>query len=192
MKELVFFLEEDSARAMLQSMLPRLLHPDIQVRYVVFEGKQDLEKQLPRRLRGYLNPNARFLVLRDQDSFPDCQNLKRRLHVLCMQAGRETASLIRIACRELEAFYLADLLAVQRGLGIARLEQQQLSAKFRAPDKLESPSAELSRLTSGRYSKVGGSRLIGEYLDLDNTRSASFRNLVAGIRRLQQELLAHP
>ena len=69
--ELVFFLEEPSAKAMLQGVIPRLL-PDIEVRYIVFEGKQDLEKRLPIRLRAWQNPESRFLVLRDQDS-GDCK-----------------------------------------------------------------------------------------------------------------------
>ncbi len=46
MKSLVFFLEEPSARAMLEGLLPRLLPDGWLVRYIVFEGKQDLEKQL--------------------------------------------------------------------------------------------------------------------------------------------------
>lgn len=40
MKELVFFLEEPSAQAMLQGLLPRMLAPDIHVRLIPFEGKQ--------------------------------------------------------------------------------------------------------------------------------------------------------
>lgn len=71
MKELVFLLEEASAGAMLESLLPRILQPGIRHRLIVFEGKQDLEKQLYRRLRAYLNPQARFIVLRDQDCAPD-------------------------------------------------------------------------------------------------------------------------
>ncbi|MEY2633463.1 MAG: hypothetical protein RIR00_2117 [Pseudomonadota bacterium] len=79
MKELVFLLEEDSARAMLQSLLPRLLSPEIGFRLIPFQGKQDLEKQCVRRIRGYINPEARFIVLRDQDSAPDCRVIKSRL-----------------------------------------------------------------------------------------------------------------
>ena len=46
MSELVFMLEEQSARAMLEGLLPKLLPAEVTPRYVVFEGKQDLEKQL--------------------------------------------------------------------------------------------------------------------------------------------------
>lgn len=72
MKELVFLLEEQSAKAMLESLLPRLLDGNVSYRCITFEGKQDLEKQLTRRIRSYQNEQARFIVLRDQDSHPDC------------------------------------------------------------------------------------------------------------------------
>ena len=60
MKELVFLLEEESAKAMLLGLLPRVLDPQVQTRLMVFEGKQDLEKQMVKRLRGY-----RFHALRE-------------------------------------------------------------------------------------------------------------------------------
>jgi len=44
MKRLIFFLEEASAKAMLEVFLPRILPTDIRCRYHVFEGKSDLEK----------------------------------------------------------------------------------------------------------------------------------------------------
>lgn len=192
MRELVFFLEEASAKAMLEGLLPRLLDPSVQTRLIAFEGKQDLEKQLTKRMRGYLNPHARFLVLRDQDSAPDCTVVKRKLLGLCADAGRDGASVVRVACRELEAMYVADLAAVEQALDLPGLRKQQNSAKFRQPDHLGSPSHELSRLTRGQYQKVGSSVRIGQHLDLDNTRSPTFKNLVGGIRRLQAELLSMP
>lgn len=44
MRELVFLLEEASAKAMLESLLPRILHEETRFRCIPFEGKQDLEK----------------------------------------------------------------------------------------------------------------------------------------------------
>lgn len=38
--------------------------------------------------------------------------------------------------------------------------------------------------------KIGSSRAIGKHLNIENTRSPSFRNLIAAIRRMQCELLA--
>lgn len=183
MTELVFLLEEPSARAMLEGLLPRLGVAVPPTRYMVFEGKSDLGKHLTRRLRGYLNPEARFVVIRDQDAAPDCRAVKARLVEACRAAGRPDA-LVRIFCRELEAVYLADLRAVEGALGMSGLADRQRDAKFRVPDALASPSRGMAALTRGRYQKIGGSRAIGPLLDVDNPRSPSFRALIAGLRRL--------
>lgn len=188
MRELVFLLEEASAKAMLESLLPRMLGQETKFRCIPFEGKQDLEKQMVRKIRGYQNEHARFIVLRDQDNHPDCTVVKRKLLDLCNESGKAGRCLVRIACRELETLYLADLQAVEKALEIQGLARHQGSRKFRAPDALGSPSKELKTLTGNRYEKVAGSRAIGLHLSLDSDRSPSFRNLIAAIRRLENEL----
>lgn len=188
MMELVFLLEEPSAKAMLESLLPRMLKKETQFRCIPFEGKQDLEKQLIRKIRAYQNDRARFIVLRDQDSNPDCTTVKSKLLDLCDKSGKAPRCLVRIACRELEAFYLADLEAVEQALEMNGLARQQQNRKFRAPDLLGSPSRELKLLTGNRYEKVAGSRAIGRHLSVDNGRSPSFRNLIAAIWRMEGEL----
>lgn len=189
MRELVFLLEEESAKAMLESLLPRMLNSEISPRLLAFEGKQDLEKQMARKMRGYINQHARFIVLRDQDATPDCRVVKRALLARCKKAGKQSVSIVRIACRELETFYLADLAAVEAGLGLNGLVKQQKTAKFRRPDELQNPSKELIALTKAQYQKVSGSRTIGKHLEVDNERSSSFKNLIAGIKRMERELL---
>ncbi len=182
MSELVFLLEEPSAREMLNGLLPRLLPDGLTVRYIVFEGKSDLEAQLVRRLQYYRVPGARFIVLRDKGA-ADCHAVKAGLVEKCKQAHRPNA-LVRIACHELESWYLADLAAVEQGLGIPRLAAHQAKRKYRTPDALANAADELARLTGRRYQKVGGSRAIGPYLDPDNTRSRSFEVFFAGLRRI--------
>jgi len=188
-KELVFLLEEESAKAMLESLLPRILNPEIKPRLLAFEGKQDLEKQMVRRMKGYINPYARFIVMRDQDNHRDCKALKVTLVQKCQDAGKADFSIVRVACRELESFYLADLAAIEVSLKITGLTKHQQTAKYRTPDLLGSPSNELAKLTKQSCRKVSGSREIGKYLDLENTRSDSFRNLISGVRSMEQELL---
>jgi hypothetical protein len=183
MRELVFFLEEPSAAAMLEGLLPKIIPEDVTPRFITFEGKQDLEKQLAKRLRGYRNPNALFVVMRDQDADPDCKVVKRRVAHLCRNAGRSSV-LVRIACRELEAFYLGDLAAVEQGLDAPGIARQQQTRRFRTPDQVVSPKMELRNLTKHQYQPVAGSRAIGRHLDPENDRSHSFHNLVLGIRRL--------
>lgn len=130
MRELVFFLEEESAKFMLQGLWPRLAPSDREIRpiFIVFDGKQDLEKQLPRKLSRYLNPEAGFIVLRDQDS-GDCAPIKRRLVGICETHCRSRPFLVRIACRELESWYLAQFTAVEQGLGVKGLSKQQEKRK---------------------------------------------------------------
>lgn len=189
MRELVFLLEEPSAKAMLESLLPRVLRTETHFRCIPFEGKQDLEKQLMRKIRGYQNEQARFIVLRDQDSHPDCKAIKAKLLELCDASGKAARCLVRVACRELETFYLGDLQAVEEALEIPGLAKHQLSKKFKAPDGSGNPSKELKSLTGGRYEKVSGSRAIGRCLAPDNPRSPSFRNLITAIRSSETLLL---
>ena len=65
MKTLVFCLEEPSAKAMLEGVLPRMLPGSLAVKFIIFKGKQDLEKQLVKRLRGWRAPDTQFVVMRD-------------------------------------------------------------------------------------------------------------------------------
>lgn len=188
MKNLVFLLEEPSARTMLQGILPRLLPEQVSFRCIVFEGKQDLEKNLVRRISGYRVPNSIFIVLRDQDS-GDCLLIKKRLLKLC-EKSKKSPVLVRIACRELESWYLADLEAVEKGLELSNIAKYQNKKKYRAPDYLSSPSKELERLTNGTYQKISGSRCIGPFLDLNNKRSNSFRIFITGIQTII--LQSHP
>jgi len=182
MKTIVFFLEEPSAREMLAGVLPRILPEHMQVRYIVFQGKQDLEKNLQKKLRGWLMPDSIFVVMRDQDS-GDCRAIKARLLGLCQASGREKV-LVRVACRELESFYLGDLAAVERGLGLRGLKSQQQERKFRNPDLLGNPAEVLFKLTNNVYDKIAGSRAIAPHLNLTANCSTSFNVLLSGIKNL--------
>ncbi|MBG0776251.1 MAG: DUF4276 family protein [Desulfovibrionaceae bacterium] len=184
MSTLVFCLEEPSAKAMLEGVLPRLLSGRNDYRFIVFEGKQDMQRELRRKLLLWQAPDSRFIVVRDQDS-GDCVAVKRALRDICRNAHRPEA-LVRIACHQLESFYLGDLAAVEAGLGVRGLGQRQRTKKFRNPDMLSNAPQELERLTGNRYQKVGGSRGIGPHLRLTGNASRSFCALLEGIRRLDQ------
>ncbi|MBS9783454.1 MAG: DUF4276 family protein [Pasteurella sp.] len=181
MTQLVFFLEEPSAREMLKGLLPKILPKNISCQYVVFEGKQDLEKRLPIRLRAWQDPTAKFIVMRDKDS-GDCIEIKNNLRQKCINAGHPDV-LIRIACHELESFYLGDLKAVEQAFKIKKLSLQQRRSKFRNPDYLGNPAQELKKLVPS-YQKVSGSRIIGPLLDVENNCSTSFKVLVSGIKTI--------
>lgn len=181
MKTLVVFLEEPSAAALLKVLLPPLLPSGCGLKCITFEGKQDLERNLERKLRSWLMPDTLFLVMRDRDS-EDFRIVKKRLVDICCRAGHPHA-VVRIACGELESFYLGDLEAVTSAFG-CRMPSDN-SAKFRDPDHLNNAADELKRLTGGAYQKISGSREIARFLKTDGTnRSRSFNVLLEGVRRL--------
>ena len=111
--KIVFMLEEPSAKSMLQVIVPKIIPKHIQVQYVSFDGKTNLEKELERKLRWWLEPDTCFLIMRDQD-LEDCRVLKDRLLKIVEKSGKESVSVIRIACHELETFFLGDLVAVEK------------------------------------------------------------------------------
>ena len=181
MTQLVFFLEEPSAEEMLKAVLPKFLPDAVETQFIVFEGKQDLEKRLFKKLRGWLWADARFIVLRDQDS-GNCVEIKRRLKQICVDAGRPE-SLIRIACHELESFYLGDLAAVAKAFQNPGIEKMQRKANYKKPDRLANPKQELKKLIP-QYQQISGSRDIAEWMNIDENKSHSFNILISGIKQL--------
>ena len=101
-----------------------------------------------------------------------------------MRTGEALPDLIRIACRELESFYLADLQAVEQALGLSGIASSSRPAGIASRIDSSRRRRNLKALTKRRYQAVEGSRAIGPCLDPENGRSRSFRNLVLGIRRL--------
>ncbi len=184
MKTLVCLLEEPSAKEMLKVVLPKILPGKTDLKFIVFDGKQDLEKQIERKLMGWLTPHSLFLVMRDQDS-DNCYSIKENLISKVKNAGKGEQTIVRIACRELESFYLGDLSAVEQGLDISGLAKKQQNKKYRTPDKLANASEELLKITKKQYQKISGSRAIAPHLKLDETnKSTSFNVLLDGVRKL--------
>jgi hypothetical protein len=184
MPEFVFLLEEASMQEMLKGLLPRILPPDILVKYVKFQGKQDLEKKLPGKLQKYLKPDAKFIILRDQDS-GDCIAIKKRLKVICDQSNKPDA-LVRIVCRELESWFLGDLAAIEAGLSLTGLAQRQSKKKYRDPDSYNNAKQILVELTNGQYRETSSSRAIGPHLNPEKNTSHSFRVFITGVKKLAE------
>lgn len=178
---LVFLLEEESAKALLDILLPKILPPAVTFRCIPHEGKQDLEKSIPRKLKAWLEPDTYFVIMRDKDK-ADCIEIKKRLVTLCQQANRGD-SLVRIACHELESWFLGDLAAVEQAFQIKNLSAKQQSKKYKNPDNLSNASEELGKLVKG-YQKVSGAKKIASYLDFDNNYSISFNCFISGIKHL--------
>jgi hypothetical protein len=189
MKTVVFLLEELSAKIFLEGLIKANFlfeEEDLSLRYLVFEGKQDLEKNIVRRLKDWRLTDTYFIIMRDQDS-GDCFAIKEALQEKCKSAGKESVSIVRIACRELESFYLGDLVAVGKSLGLPTLAKNQSKASYRNPDALESPSKVLEQLTKNKYQKIDGSRKIAPNMTPNKNKSHSFLVLYSSLSRIIQE-----
>jgi len=119
-----FLVEEASAEAALQNLLPRMLGPDATFSISPHEGKADLLAKLPKRLRGYRKwiPKHYFIVVLVDADADDCHELKTRLELIAREAGFPTPAtasgrhfrvLNRLAIEELEAWFLGDIAAVR-------------------------------------------------------------------------------
>lgn len=184
MRQIVFLLEEISARDLLEGLLPKLLPETVQCHFLVFEGKQDLEKQIVRKIRGWRGPNACFVVMRDQDA-GDCRVIKKGLETLGKQCiGAKV--LVRIACRELESWVLGDWHAIAEAFERPELIAQATKAAHRIPDKVVRPVDTIRKFIP-EYQKRDGARRVGPLLDLDRNQSESFRSFCRGVKRLVEE-----
>ena len=168
-------------KALLDRLLPRLF-PSLTFRCVAHEGKQDLEKSVPRKLRGWNMPGDRFVVVRDNDG-GDCHALKDRLLGLCRQGGRDD-SLVRIACQELEAWYLGEPGALADAFQNEKLRGIGARARYRNPDAVATPSKAIKRLIP-EFQKISGARRMSQFLSKERNRSTSFQAFLCGIERLR-------
>jgi hypothetical protein len=181
LKILVFLLEEPSARDLLEGFLPTVLPADIAVRYLVFDGKQDLERQIVPKLRSWLAPDSFFVILRDQDA-ADCIVVKQKISSLVMKSGRENV-LVRVVCRELESWVIGDWEAVAQAFAKPQLRSQAHKAVYRFPDRLANPIGELRKFIP-EYQKRDGARRMGALLRPERNQSLSFRSFCAGLEKL--------
>lgn len=178
---IVFFVEEPSMKICLDAIMKKVFpdRPDVVCQYIAFQGKDDLEKRLPIKLKGWSMPDTKFVVVRDQDE-EDCVKLKERLVELSSGYGRDV--LVRIVCHELEAWYFGDLRAVDEAYG-TKLEKLAGKKRFRDPDAIHHPKRELKKHLP-ELQQILGARKIAPKLDPGRNTSRSFRALVDGVRRL--------
>lgn len=199
---LEFLLEEPSVEAALQALLPKLLPEGTSFDLAVHQGKPDLLKRLPDRLRGYrawIPEDFRLVVLLDEDR-QDCHELKAELEQAALTAGFSTASspaadgsftvLNRIAVEELEAWFLGDVPALREPF--PRIPKTlDRKTRFRDPDAVAGGTWEaLERLLqrAGYYGKfapkIEVARAVAPYMDPASNRSRSFQVFREGIERL--------
>ncbi len=187
---LEILVEERSMEVFLRGLLPRILPRGFEVDTNCFiishEGKSDLQKRLPKRVKAYRSypDKVVLLVIQDQDS-SDCIILKNKLLALVDKNNPALIRLIRIACRELENWFLGDLAGVESIYPSSRAARKINKAKFRNVDALNG-SDEMKKLSS-EFSKIACARQMGHTIDPILNTSNSFRQFTSGLSRLLKE-----
>lgn len=180
---LVFLVEERSMKELLEILLPKILPNGTDKPLIIaHNGKSDLAKSIPKKLRGWMWSDDRFVIVHDQDSH-DCKVLKAELLTLCQH--RKDNCLVRIVCRELEAWYFGDLKAVSLAYskditGLAR------KRKYRESDAIGNAKEELKKLIP-THQQISGAKLIGLHMDISRNTSPSFQTFVRGVEKVSTE-----
>ena len=187
MSRVVFLLEEYSMKVLLDGLLPRLF-PELRFLCVPHDGKHDLEKSIPRKLKAWREPGVRFVVMRDNDR-GDCRQTKRRLTELCTEGGRRD-TIVRLACQELEAWYLGASDALAEAFHREDLRTIGDKARFRDPDAIDQPAKALAELVD-EFQKISGARHLAQHLSRTN-RSRSFQVMIEGLDRVQRSIQSEP
>ena len=168
---IVLFTEEESMGECLKVIIPKLWPNSgggLDWMGLSFQGKSDLEKSIPNKMRGWNYGNPHFVILRDNDS-GDCFVLKQKLCDIAKPYKKPFS--VRIVCQELESWLLGDMEAIKRAYPKAAVPKNK--AKFRKPDELGNASQELARLINV-HTKIDRAKNIGRYLNFQENRSRSF------------------
>jgi len=178
--------EEVSMEIFLRGLLPKILPNNYALDENCFirphEGKSDLRKSIPRKMKVYphFGYPIKVVILHDQDS-NDCKKLKAEL-VELTKNNSELPVLIRIACRELENWYLGDLEAIEKAFPESKASKQKNRSKFRNPDNLQGFD-ELRKIVNG-CSQTGAAREIPPFMNIENNKSESFNQFLKGFEKL--------
>lgn len=190
---IIFLLEESSMKELLDRLIPRLfpgLEKDVHFQCVPHHGKTDLELSIPKKLKGWKEPNVRFIVLEDNDN-RECKSVKLRLTESADESGRPD-TLVRLVCQELESWYIGDLKALAEAYGNTDLDKPAIRKRYAIPDEWQKPSVELERLVPS-FQKGSGARLMGTALGQYENLSHSFNVFVSGLARITEDLgYVHP
>ena len=186
-----FYVEEPSAEAALIELVPRILadYPD-QYEYDIFpfQGKTDLLRKIPTRLKAYPYrvDSWRVFILIDQDE-QDCLSLKADLERIAHEAGLNTRAtnpnqvqvINRIIVKELESWFFGDIPAI---VAAYHRVDPHLSehAAYRDPDAITGGAWErLERLLAyahpGGLEKIRAAAEIARHMDPPRNRSRSFQ-----------------
>lgn len=173
----------------LEILLPKVLPSSYKLGENCFlrphNGKSDLKHSIPKKVKvfsRYYEP-TKLVILHDQDS-NDCKTLKRDLMRLCKENG-DCPVLIRIPCRELEAWYLGDMEAIEQAYPRFKAKQFRNKEKFRNPDLCQA-SSELKKIIP-TFQKGIAAKAIPKFMRIDENTSPSFKQFVNGLKNFLRD-----
>lgn len=182
------FTEELSAKKVLDVLIPKIIPDNTSFKVYPHQGKRDLEKAFQDTIPSISRiPGSRIIVTLDQDS-GDCKDVKRHIKEL-IGLNCHCEYLIRIACRELEAWYLGDLKAIHDVYPRFRPDKYQNRSNLRNVDSIVSPDKYLLRIVPelkirSSLPKIEVAELISPFLNIENNRSTSFNQMIQAVRKL--------
>ncbi|WP_425059916.1 DUF4276 family protein [Sporomusa carbonis] len=149
------------------------------------KGKRIWTGSIATKLRAWREPGVRFIIVRDNDNAV-CPAIKDRIYQACCDAGRPD-TVVRLACQELESWYIGDLSALAKAYGVNGVDTPGNRKRYANPDGWQKPSVEVQRLIPA-FQKLDGARRIAPHLLPGNNASHSFRIFLAGISRVAAEM----
>jgi Domain of unknown function (DUF4276) len=180
--------EELSIKIVLDILLPSLLPNGTLFRVYSYNGKDDLQKAIQSVVPSLSRtPGAVVLIIRDQDQY-DCIALKQELMRLTY-SNCSTNFKIRIVCRELEAWYLGDMDAVELAYPRFKADQYKNKSDFRDVDSIVDPVEKLRRLIPDysqqeRLPKLEIAQQVAVHMQIDRNRSTSFQHFFRAVTEL--------
>ena len=191
MTTLYIFTEERSAKNVFDIILPKILPQNVLFKVYPHQGKEDLEKSLPKTIPTISKmPGAKILIVRDQDS-GDCRAIKENIRKIIEDKCHCDFS-IRIVCKELEGWFLGDLVAIELAYTRFKSSQYKDNANMRDVDSIVNPSDYLCRIIpeysrSKNLPKIEVSQKISPFLTIENNTSTSFQHTINAIRQLAEK-----
>lgn len=177
---IVLLTEEPSMARLLEIIIPKLWPGSVQGwHWIVLphEGRTDLERSIPKRMRAWNYGSPHFVILRDNHG-GDCFAIKEKLYGLASRSNKPFQ--VRIVCQELEGWLLGDLAAIKCAYPRAAVRNKAI---YRDPDRLNNASQELGRLIKVNK-KIDRAEKIGTHFDLSRNKSHSFKVFIETFVRL--------
>jgi hypothetical protein len=190
-EHLEILVEERSMEVFLRELLPRLIGEKATFNVYPSQGKDDMLRNLPARLKGYagwLPQNWRVVAIVDRDD-SDCHELKDVMEQAAADAGLLTRKggkvsawrvVNRIAVEELEAWYFGDWDAVRESYPRVPKTIAE-KAPYRDPDDVSGGTWEAFERVLQRagyfesgLSKMEVARSLGKRVVPGRNRSRSF------------------